>query len=119
MSVLKAYFASAEFTAEEKEILKAKVLSGSESEETKLTARVCSMSVPDSALKQKLWTEITDPDTKEPQKDLLLKMQCFFNRKHLELITPYFAKYYEIMPTVAKTRNREFTEVFIQKLSKV
>lgn len=71
------------------------------------------MNLPDADLKAKLWREITDPDSKEPQKDLKQKMACFFQpRLQLDLIKPYFQKFYEELPKVVQMRNREFTEVF-------
>jgi hypothetical protein len=114
---LKAYFASKDFSQQEKDILRAKVLSGPETEETKLLAKVIQASQPDASIKQLLWTQFTDPCSEEPQKDLMAKMKCFFNRSHLDLIEPYFTKFYDLLPTVAKTRNREFTEIFMQNLS--
>lgn len=39
-------------------------------------------------------------------------------RKHqLDLIAPYFEKYYAILPKIVETRDREFAEVFMQNLS--
>lgn len=89
------------------------MLSGPESEETKLLAKVIQASVPDSKIKEALWNQFTDPNSDEPQKDLMAKMKCFFNRSHFDLIEPYFTKFYELLPTVTKTRNREFTEIFM------
>jgi len=46
------------------------------------------------------------------------KMSCFFQRRQQkDLIMPYFEKYYEMLPKVAATRDREFTEIFMKNLT--
>jgi hypothetical protein len=117
-AVLKVYWACPDFNMESKKALKDVVLKDDNSDAAKICAQSCDMILPEAALKEDLWKKITDPDSKEPQKDLLLKMGCFMQkRQQLSLIEPYFAKYYEILPKVAETRNREFTEIFMAHLS--
>jgi len=65
-----------------------------------------------------LWREITDLQTTEPLSELRNKMQGFFQRKQqLELITPYFDKYYSLVNKIVESRDREFAETFSAHLS--
>lgn len=117
-AVLKMYCAASHFSKEEKDALKALVLKDDNTDEGKVVAKACELILPEAELKERLWKEITDPETKEPQKDLMQKMGCFFQRRQqLDLIKPFFAKYYECLQKVAETRDREFTEVFMNHLN--
>ena len=76
------------------------------------------MLLPDAALKEDLWKQINDADTKETLKDITQKIGCFFQRKQqLSLLEPYFDKYYEALPRVIESRNREFSEIFMNHMS--
>jgi len=45
-------------------------------------------------------------------------MQCFMQRRQqLDLIKPYFKKYYEMLPEIIKTRDREFAEIFMNNMN--
>ena len=45
-------------------------------------------------------------------------MQCFMQRRQqLDLIKPYFGKFYEELPKIVATRDREFSEIFSMNLS--
>lgn len=45
-------------------------------------------------------------------------MQGFWQRKQqLELITPFFERYYQILEHIVETRDREFAEQFMNNLS--
>lgn len=69
-SVLKTYHASKDFTKEQKDKLREVVMKGDNSDEGHQVIRSCELILPDADLKAKLWKEITDPNTTEPQKDL-------------------------------------------------
>lgn len=77
-SVLKTYHACPEFSTEQKQELKSAVMKDDNSDEGKVVAKACDMLLPDATLKEKLFKEICDPDTKEPLKDLTQKVICFF-----------------------------------------
>ena len=80
--------------------------------------KVLDWSLPDEALKTRLWTEITDPASTDSLMDSRLKIQGFWQRsQQLELMTPYFEKYYAILKNVVDTRDREFAQVFMNGLS--
>jgi hypothetical protein len=75
---------------------------------------VIECNLPDPALKDKLWSEITEEDNKYPLIKLTSKMQGFFQRYHqMELIKGYATNYYEVLPRIVEKRDREFTEKFM------
>ena len=80
--------------------------------------KVSDWSLPDPDLKKQLWAEITDLSSKEPLKELNLKMQGFWQRRQqLDLITPYFENYYNVIEKIVEIRDREFAESFMNNLS--
>lgn len=116
--ILKAFYASPHFTKDEKKALRQKALKGDNSDAAQTCLKVCDYSMPDPELKEQLWDQITDPTSTESLKDLSLKMQGFWQRKQqLDLIAPYFEKYYSILEHIVETRDREFSELFMEHLS--
>ena len=80
--------------------------------------KVLPWSLPEEALKTKLWDEITNPDSKESLMDIRLKIQGFWQPgQQLELMTPYFEKYYAILKKVVDERDREFAQAFMNGMS--
>lgn len=77
-SVLKTYHACPEFSVDQKKALKEAVIKDDKTDEGQVVAKACDMLLPDAELKEKLWTEICDPETKEPLKELTQKVMCFF-----------------------------------------
>jgi hypothetical protein len=117
-SILKAYYASPHFTLDEKKALKEKTFENDNSDGGKNVAKICDYSLPDPELKEQLWREITDSSTTDSLMELRNKMAGFWQRKQqLELMVPYFEKYYSIVNKIVETREREFVEVFINSLS--
>ena len=72
--IIKSYFASPHFTLEEKKALRTRALDGDASDNATIVTKVSDYSLPDPELKKQLWAEITDLSSKEPLKELNLKM---------------------------------------------
>lgn len=116
--ILRSYYASPYFNSDDKKALKSKALEGDASDAALIVSKECDYSLPDPELKQRLWESFTDPSNKESLKELTLKMQGFWQRKQqLDLISPYFEKYYQVLESIVETRDREFAEVFMEQLS--
>ena len=79
--ILKAYYASPHFTLDEKKALKVKTFEGDESDKARNIGKICDYSLPDPALKEQLWREITDSQTTESLSELRNKIQGFWQRK--------------------------------------
>ncbi len=108
-SIIKSIYSSTYFTKEEKECLKAKAFEGDNSDKAHQVQKVCDFALPEPSLKERLWTELTDFESKDPVLTSQLKIQGFWNRyQQLDLIQPYFEKYYEILPEIIEKRDREF-----------
>jgi hypothetical protein len=77
-------------------------------------AKVCEWSLPDPELKQRLWDEITDASTSDSLMDIRLKIGGFWQRQQqLDLIEPYFNRYYSVLDKIVNERDREFAELFM------
>ena len=117
-SIVKKYWASSDFSIEEKNALRDKVFANDDSDAGKNVKKVLEWSLPDEALKARLWDEITDPASKDSLMETRLKIQGFWQRsQQLDLITPYFEKYYAHLQKVVDQRDREFALTFINGLS--
>ena len=98
--------------------MRTKALEGDSSDNAAIVTKVSDWSLPDPDLKKQLWAEITDLSSKEPLKELNLKMQGFWQRRQqLDLITPYFENYYNVIEKIVEIRDREFAESFMNNLS--
>ncbi len=70
--------------------------------------------MPDPELKQRLWDEITDASTSDSLMDIRLKIGGFWQRQQqLDLIEPYFNRYYSVLDKIVNERDREFAELFM------
>ena len=78
--ILKKYYASSDFSLDEKKALRAKVFENDDSDAGKNVQKVLEYSLPDGALKQRLWDEITDPASTDSLMEVRLKIQGFWQR---------------------------------------
>jgi len=77
-AILKRYYSSIEFTLDEKHALKEATFKSDDSDAGKKVQKVCDYSLPDEKLKEKLWEEILDANTKDSLMDSRLKIQGFW-----------------------------------------
>jgi len=89
--ICKKYWAHASFSMDEKKALRDKALEGDNSDDAGNVKKVLEWSLPDAALKERLWSEITDKDSGSSLMEIRLKVQGFWQR-HMqpELMAPYF-----------------------------
>ena len=78
--IVKGYWASRDFTLDEKKAVRAKVFEKDESDAGLNVQKVLDYSLPDATLKARLWEEITDPLTNDSLMDTRLKIQGFWQR---------------------------------------
>lgn len=117
-TILKSFYASPDFTVAVKEELKKVALEGDNSDQAKNTVKVCEMALPEEALKAKLWDEITDTSKDIALMELKQKVAGFFQRhQQLDLIKPYFDKFYKVCEKVVNEKDREYAEIFINGCS--
>lgn len=78
----------------------------------------CDQSLPDPDQKERIWMSITDMENTESLQTLQIKMNGFFRRnQQLELITPYFEKYFDVLGEIVEKKDREYAEIFMNTLS--
>ena len=117
-AICKGYWANKAFTLDEKKALRDKALAGDNSDNAGNVRKVLDYSLPDAALKERLWGEILDENTTCSLMDIRLKMQGFWQRHaQPDLMAPYFEQYYASLKRVVDTRDREFAESFMNSLS--
>lgn len=117
-AILKKFYASPVFSLDEKKALKNKTFESDDSDAGRKVAKICEYSLPEAALKEKLWNEMTDLNSGDSLSEATLKMAGFFQRRsQLELITPYFEKFYAVVNKIVENRDREFAQNFCSYLS--
>lgn len=117
-SILKQFWAHPAFSLDEKKALRDKALEKDTSDNAQNVKKVLEYSLPDAALKERLWEEILDESSGCSLMEIRLKIQGFWQRHlQLDLMAPYFEKYYATLKRVIDTRDREFAESFMQSLS--
>jgi len=116
--ILKVYWAHTAFSLDEKKALRDKALDGDNSDNSKNVIKVLDWSLPDAALKERLWSEILDDQSGASLMENRLKVQGFWQRSlQPELLAPYFEMYYATIKRVIDTRDREFAEIFMNGMS--
>jgi hypothetical protein len=117
-AICKQYWAHSAFSLDDKKALRDKALAGDNSDAAGNCRKVLEYSLPDAALKERLWIEILDESSGASLMDIRLKIQGFWQRQmQPDLVAPYFEKYYAQLKRVVDTRDREFAECFMGGLS--
>lgn len=117
-AIAKSYCASRNFTPAEKQALREKAFAGDTSDKAHQVQTVCDHSLPDAALKEKLWTDLVNHESKDSILETQQKISGFWNRyQQFDLIEPYFERYYAVLHDVVETREREFAQIFMSGLS--
>ena len=94
-AVIKTIYSSKHFTIEEKQALKDKAFANDTSDKAHQVQSTCDYALPDAALKEKLWNDFIDPNCTDSVLVGEQKVSGFWNKyQQLDLIEPYFEKYY-------------------------
>lgn len=116
--IIKKYWASSDFSLEQKQALRDKLFAKDDSDAANECKKVIEWSLPDEKLKEQLWNEITDAETKDPLKESKLKMEAFMKiASQPDLMKPYYEKYLTILPEIVEKRDREFAQTFCNNLT--
>ena len=98
--------------------MKEKVFENDDSDKAKKVELQCDQSLPDAEQKERIWAQITDMDSQETLQMFQIKISGFFRRnEQLDLITPYFEKYFDVLGEIVEKKDREYAEVFMNTLS--
>ena len=80
--------------------------------------KTCEYSLPNADLKAQLWADLVNMDSKDSILESQQKISGFWSRyQQLDLIQPYFDKYYQMLHDVIEKKDREFAQIFMTSLS--
>ena len=117
-TILQNFYSSPSFDTDTKKELKEKALASDNSDKASKVVKICEQSLPDAEQKARIWAAITDVSSSESLESLQIKIQGFFKRnQQLDLISPYFVKFFDVLGEVIEKRDREFAQVFCYSLS--
>mmetsp|Transcript_23446 Transcript_23446/g.36122 ORF Transcript_23446/g.36122 Transcript_23446/m.36122 type:complete len:210 (-) Transcript_23446:25-654(-) len=112
------FYASSYFDSDTKKALKEKIFESDTSDKGKKVQLLCDQSLPDPEQKERIWASITNFENEDTLETAQIKMQGFFKKnQQLELIQPYFEKYFDVMGEVVEKKDREFAEIFLNSMS--
>jgi hypothetical protein len=99
-SILRKVFEDPEISTETKMALMEEVIGDDKSDLAENARITCMACLPDVEGKATTWASITDPNSGDSLKESNAKMSGFYSRKQIDLVRPYFAKFYEELPNL-------------------
>jgi hypothetical protein len=76
----------------------------------------CDALLPDPENKEKVWKMLTDPDSTESLHKRIARMSGFYSVSQLDIIRPYFDRFYEDAIKVYQTQSFKYFENFVAHL---
>lgn len=92
---------TAKFSQEFKKSLLEKVLGDDKSDVADHLRLTCEALGPDPKVKEKVWNELIDPNSKMSVYDKYAYMEGFYNFNQIDIIRPYFDKFYDVLPIMS------------------
>ena len=89
-----------------------KTLGDDKSDIAKRVRLTCDAGLPEAENKAKVWKELTDLSSTESIYDRSAKMTGFYSWRQLDLIRPYFDKFYEVLPLIYEKQAFKYLESF-------
>lgn len=80
------------------------------------TRAKCLAGLPDAEMKAKVWAEICDTKSKESVYLRSAKIQGFYSWEQLDIISPYFDKFYEVLPELSQKSPHRYFQTFFYSL---
>ncbi len=93
-----------------------KVIGNDDSDIAVRTKAACMAGLPDPENKAKVWAELTDPTSTLSLYVRTAKMSGFYSPDQLDLIKPYFQKYFEILPTLSQQTTFKYISTFFHQM---
>lgn len=115
-AILKVLFKSPEFDSEFKHELLEKTIGEDKSDIAANTRAVCRASLPDPEIKAQVWAEITDTSSTESLYLRRSKMAGFYSWDQLDLLAPYFEKFYEVLPELSEKTTYKYLDTFFHSM---
>lgn len=115
-SILSRLFKSRSYTYDQKMEHMTKVMADDNTDIAVNTRAKCMAGLPDAALKAKTWAEIVDCNSKDSVYLRTAKIQGFYSWDQLDIISPYFDKYYEELPKLSELSSYRYFQTFFYSL---
>mmetsp|Transcript_42769 Transcript_42769/g.41119 ORF Transcript_42769/g.41119 Transcript_42769/m.41119 type:complete len:233 (+) Transcript_42769:2025-2723(+) len=116
-SLVKVLHRFKEIPLEKKSELLEKVLEGDNSDLATNLRLTCEAALPSAESKAKVWAILTDPNSSESLYQKSARISGFYAYNQLDEIRPYFAKFYELLPTLFTSQTQfKFIEAFFYGL---
>lgn len=119
-SIVRIIFKSKHFSLEQKQALLDKVGGEDISDQGEQLRASCYASTPDPEVKAKVWDDITNPECKDSLYIKRSKMGGFYASDQMEIIEPYFDKFYDVLTELhEKYTYKEFDTFFHNMLPRM
>jgi len=99
-------------TNEEKKKLQTEVLGGDLSDIAKNTLLTCQAAIADVQNKEQVWKDITDPKSTLSSEQKGALMEGFWIQDQLELLRPFFDRYFETIPEIESQHGFKYLGMF-------
>jgi aminopeptidase N len=109
---LKGLFSSNLLTTEQKRAHLQEVQGDDKSDLAQNCKLTCEAYIPTAENKAAVWKEITDPNSTLSAKQRQAQMGGFFSASQLDLVRPYFDKYYEVLPDIESQHGYKYLQFF-------
>ena len=115
-SILKKIFEEPSLPLDLKHQLLEKTLGDDKSDLAQNARETCLALIPTAESKAALWASITDVNSTDSNYKRGAKMSGFYSYKQLDLVRPYFAKFYEVLPLIYEKQAFKVVENFFHYL---
>jgi len=119
-TIAKILFKSRDFTTEFKNQFLEEVLGDDKTDLSERTRATCRAGLPDPEIKASIWKEITDPDNSDSLYMRSAKMAGFYSWDQLDIIEPYFDKFFDCLAELhEKCTHKKFESFFYSMLPRM
>lgn len=76
----------------------------------------CQATSADPKTKEQVWKDLVDPKTKLSFYERRAQMQGFYCQGQIDLLRPYFDKFYEVLPTFSEEHGMAYVKSFMKSM---
>ena len=115
-SILVKLFEEPSISIELKSQLLEQTLGDDKSDLAQNTRDTCFAITADPANKAQVWAQITDVNSKESIYTRSAKMSGFYSVKQVDLVMPYWDKFFEVLPNIYEKQTFKYVEAFFNNM---
>lgn len=115
-TILRVIFKSRIFDLETKMALLEETLGDDKSDLASNCRTSCLAGLPDPEVKARIWSEITDPNNSDSNYVRGAKMGSFYAADQLDIVEPYFDKFFDILPEMHEQMTHKAFEGFFYSM---